>query len=72
VGLRVVGAGLPRTGSSSLKYALERVLGGRSFHMTEIPGHPFDLGTDWKAALADRSPDAVPSSYQCPKSHSHG
>src|SRR5437867_5865647 len=43
--LRVVGAGLPRTGTSSLKDALEELLGGPCLHMSTIPGHPFDLGT---------------------------
>lgn len=52
--VRVVGAGLPRTGTSSLKMALERLLGGRCSHMSEIEGHPFDLGAPWEAALAGR------------------
>ena len=55
-GLRVVGAGLPRTGTASLKIALERLLGGRCYHMTEIPEHPFDLGASWRTALAGGSP----------------
>lgn len=50
--LRVVGAGLPRTGTQSLKTALEHLLGGRCYHMREIPGHPFDLGDGWDEALA--------------------
>lgn len=57
MGLRVVGAGLPRTGTHSLKIALERVLGGRCHHMTEILGHPFDLGAEWRTALEDDPPD---------------
>lgn len=44
MGLRIVGAGLPRTGTSSLRLALEQLLGGRCYHMSVIPGHPFDLG----------------------------
>lgn len=55
--LRVVGAGLPRTGTNSLKRALEQLLGGRCYHMREIPGHPFDLGDDWDRALAGETPD---------------
>ena len=51
--LRVIGAGLPRTGTYSLKTALERLLGGRCYHMREIPGHPFDLGDGWDRALAN-------------------
>jgi hypothetical protein len=34
--LRVVGAGLGRTGTNSLKLALERILGGRCYHMFEL------------------------------------
>ncbi len=56
-GLRVVGAGLPRTGTQSLKEALERLLGGRCFHMSVIRGHPFDLGAGWDTALAGGAPD---------------
>src|SRR6266508_4959783 len=57
MGLRVVGAGLPRTGTASLKEALEALLGGACYHMTVIPEHPFDLGTDWDRALAGDMPD---------------
>lgn len=52
--LRVVGAGLPRTGTESLRFALQRLLGGPCYHMRVIPGHPFDLGPDWQAAMAGR------------------
>jgi hypothetical protein len=55
--LRIVGAGLPRTGTSSLRLALEQLLGGRCYHMSVIPGHPFDLGSGWNRALADDTPD---------------
>ena len=54
--LRVIGAGLPRTGTHSLKLALEQLLGRRCYHMSEIPGHPFDLGPGWDRALAGRTP----------------
>lgn len=40
VTLRVVGAGLGRTGTSSLKVALERLLGGRCHHMSEVIADP--------------------------------
>ena len=50
--LKVVGAGLPRTGTHSLQVALEHLLGARCYHMREIPGHPFDLGDGWDRALA--------------------
>jgi hypothetical protein len=55
--LQVVGAGLPRTGTRSLKEALEYLLSGQCYHMTVIPGHPFDLGDGWNRALADNTPD---------------
>jgi hypothetical protein len=51
--LRVIGAGLPRTGTASLTIALEHLLGGRCYHMREIPGHPYKLGEGWNHALAD-------------------
>jgi Sulfotransferase domain len=56
VSLRVVGAGLPRTGTSSLKEALEVLLAGRCYHMHEIPNHPFDLGPLWQTALRGETP----------------
>lgn len=55
--LEVVGAGLPRTGTSSLKAALERLLGGRCHHMSVIPRHPFDLGPGWRRALRGETVD---------------
>lgn len=55
--LRVVGAGLPRTGTASLSIALEHLLGGRCYHMRAIPGHPFDLGDGWNQALAGETVD---------------
>lgn len=57
MGLEVIGAGLPRTGTASLKIALEHLLGGPCYHMREIPGHPFDLGPEWERALRDDTPD---------------
>jgi len=55
--LRIIGAGLPRTGTASLTTALEQLLGGRCYHMQVIPGHPFDLGDGWEEALRDETPD---------------
>jgi hypothetical protein len=40
VTLRVVGPGLGRTGTYSLKLALERLLGGRCHHMAEVLANP--------------------------------
>ncbi|HXI20021.1 MAG TPA: sulfotransferase [Gemmatimonadales bacterium] len=55
--LQVIGAGLPRTATQSLRVALERLLGGRCYHMSVIPGHPFDLGDPWNLALTGGTPD---------------
>lgn len=49
--VRMIGAGLPRTGTASLRRALEQVLNGACHHMSAIPGHPFDLGPIWDRAL---------------------
>ncbi len=49
--LRVVGAGCPRTATSSLRRAFERLLGRPCLHMSAIDGHPFDLGPVWDGAL---------------------
>jgi hypothetical protein len=49
--LRVVGAGLGRTGTSSLKTALELLLGGRCYHMYELRDRPEDVPR-WERALA--------------------
>lgn len=38
--IKVVGAGLPRTGTMSLKYALEHLLGGTCYHMHELYLNP--------------------------------
>src|SRR5947209_2061721 len=35
-GLRIIGAGLPRTGTFSLRLALERLLGGTCYHMSTM------------------------------------
>ena len=43
VSLRVVGAGLGRTGTNSLKLALERLLGGPCYHMVEVIERPDDV-----------------------------
>jgi hypothetical protein len=48
--LRVVGAGLPRTGTSSLKGVLERLLGGPCYHMVEVFEH-LDQAPLWSRAL---------------------
>ena len=61
--IRVVGAGVGRTGTHSLKIALEQLLDGRCHHMVEILGDPAQIPAwidaiegrpvDWHAMLAD-------------------
>lgn len=48
--LRVIGAGLPRTGTNSQKVALEQLLGGRCYHFFEMFSSPSD-GKAWVQAL---------------------
>src|SRR6266566_10081202 len=47
--LRVIGAGMGRTGTMSLKLALERLLGGPCYHMVEVFPRPAHFGL-WTAA----------------------
>jgi hypothetical protein len=54
--LRVVGAGLGRTGTHSLKLALEQLLGGPCYHMLEVLEHP-EYVPYWDAALAGEPVD---------------
>ena len=48
--LKVVGAGLGRTGTASLKKALEQLTGGRCYHMFEVSEHPESVAV-WHAAV---------------------
>jgi Sulfotransferase domain len=54
--LRVVGAGFPRTGTSSLHNALVRLLGGRCYHMDEVFAN-LDHVPVWRAALGGKAPE---------------
>ncbi len=54
--LRVVGAGLGRTGTLSLKLALEQLLGAPCYHMMEAFGRPTDIGV-WQRASNGDFPD---------------
>ena len=56
VTLRVVGAGLGRTGTMSLKLALERLLGGPCYHMLEVFPRPDHLKA-WHDAVKGAPPD---------------
>ena len=52
--LRIVGAGLGRTGTSSLQVALEELLGGPCYHMSRAMRRPDDVAI-WRA-LAEGGP----------------
>src|SRR5689334_21114652 len=54
--LQVVGAGLGRTGTHSLKIALERLLGAPCHHMIEVFAHPEQIPV-WNAAAHGTMPD---------------
>jgi hypothetical protein len=54
--LRVVGAGLGRTGTHSLKLALEQLLDAPCYHMFEVMQNP-ERATAWQAAIDGEQPD---------------
>ncbi len=62
--LRVVGAGVGRTGTHSLKIALEQLLGGPCHHMVEILGDPTQA-PGWIDAIEGRPVDwaTMPAGY---------
>jgi hypothetical protein len=56
VALKVVGAGVGRTGTHSLKIALEQLLGGPCHHMVEVLADPQQVPT-WIDAIEGRPVD---------------
>jgi len=54
--LKVVGAGVGRTGTHSLKVALEQLTGGRCYHMIEVFARPGDAEI-WAAVMRGVPPD---------------
>lgn len=62
--LKVVGAGVGRTGTNSLKIALEQLLGGPCHHMFEIISHP-EQTVDWTNAITGGPVDwsTMPAGY---------
>jgi hypothetical protein len=56
MGLQLVGAGLGRTGTTSLKAALEQLLDGPCYHMMEVFGRP-EAATMWRDAVDGDLPD---------------
>ncbi len=57
--MRIIGAGLGRTGTNSLKLALERLLGRPTYHMIEVQRH-LDHVPTWRAALRGEPVDWEP------------
>ena len=56
MGLKVIGAGFGRTGTLSLKLALERLGFDKCYHMMEMPLVPHHV-EQWRAAAAGQSVD---------------
>jgi hypothetical protein len=54
--LRVIGAGFGRTGTNSLKVALEKLLGAPCYHMIEVFMHPEHV-RPWHDAALDKPVD---------------
>ena len=54
--IQLVGAGLGRTGTMSLKLALERLLGGTCHHMMEVFSHPDEVPL-WHASMRGEAVD---------------
>ena len=54
--MQIVGAGLGRTGTLSLKVALEQLLGAPCYHMAEVFGRPDDIAV-WQRAIDGDPPD---------------
>lgn len=55
--LKVIGAGLGRTGTMSLKLALEQLLGGPCYHMIELHRHRDAHTPQWLAAARGEAVD---------------
>lgn len=67
MGLRVIGAGLPRTGTNSLKTTLERLTGDPCYHMFELSQRKDTDRPKWIAALdgdLDRLDDVL-AEWRC-------
>jgi hypothetical protein len=58
MGLQVIGAGLPRTGTRSLRAALEQLLGGQCYHMSTLFERDHEAEVPmWQAAVDDKPVD---------------
>jgi hypothetical protein len=54
--VKLVGAGVGRTGTHALKTALELLLGGTCHHMMEVVAHPEEIPV-WERALLGEEPE---------------
>ncbi len=54
--IKLIGAGFGRTGTTSIKAALEELGFGQCYHMSEVLTHPAHVAV-WSAALAGQPPD---------------
>lgn len=61
--LKVIGAGFGRTGTASLKLALETLLGGPCYHMTEVLGKPGQVDLWIDVATGNPDWDAIFDGY---------
>ena len=62
--LQVIGAGYGRTGTASLKLALEKLGFGPCYHMTEVLPHPERVEQWTQVARGNADWDSIFSSYQ--------
>lgn len=53
--LQIIGAGMGRTGTASLKIALDTLGAGPCYHMSEVLAHPEHVGL-WTSVAAGKSP----------------
>ena len=63
MGLKVIGAGFGRTGTASLKLALEKLLGGPCHHMSEVLGNAGQVDMWLDAAAGKPDWDAIFDGY---------
>lgn len=61
--LKVIGAGFGRTGTASLKLALETLLGGACYHMSEVLGNAGHVDRWIEAAAGNPDWEAIFGSY---------
>lgn len=55
--MRIVGTGLPRTGTNSLKLAIEQLIGAPCYHMYEAMPRVEEHGPRWTAIAEGAEPD---------------